>query len=76
MRGGSIGDVIDHPLLFQVLAGEPKERLLQLYTACTVGMLRKVYSTNAMLMRRNVWSDDLLKSRVHNYTKVEGHTIR
>lgn len=39
-------------------------------------MLRKVYSTNAMLMRRNVWSDDLLKSRVHNYTKVEGHTIR
>ena len=62
--------------LLQVLAGDPKERLLQLYTACTVGMLRKVYSTNAMLMRRNVWSDDLLKSRVHNYTKVEGHTIR
>ncbi len=72
-----MGDVVIYnALFFQVLAGEPKERLLQLYTACTVGMLRKVYSTNAMLMRRNVWSDDLLKSRVHNYTKVEGHTIR
>ncbi len=28
------------------------ERLLQLWVACTMGMLRNVYGTNAMLMRR------------------------
>lgn len=41
-----------------------------------MGMLAKVYNNNAMLMRRNVWENDMLKERVHNYTKVEGHTIR
>lgn len=39
-------------------------------------MLRKVYSNNAMLMRRNVWENELLKERVYNYTVREGHVIR
>ena len=31
---------------------ESQERLLELYVACTVGMLRIVYGHNAMLLRR------------------------
>ena len=30
---------------------EKQERLLELYVACTVGMLRIVYGHNAMLLR-------------------------
>ena len=31
---------------------ESQERLLELYVACTVGMLRIVYGHNAMLLRQ------------------------
>ena len=34
---------------------ESQERLLELYVACTVGMLRIVYGHNAMLLRQE-WS--------------------
>lgn len=51
-----------------------KERLLQLWVVCTLGMLDQVYSNNSMLLRRNVWDNDLLKDRVDNYTGA-GHVI-
>jgi len=54
----------------------PKERLLQLWVVCTLGMLHKVYGDNGMLLRRNVWKDDLLKERVKNYTEIEGNVIK
>lgn len=63
------------PLLGKLLPN-PGERLLQLYVACTMGMLKKVYGNNAMLLRRNVWDDVILKPRVQNYTKLEGHKIK
>ena len=32
-------------------------------------MLNDVYGNNAMLLRRNVWNNDLLKEKFKNYTK-------
>ena len=54
------------PLLGKLM--QPKERLLQLWVVCTLGMLSTVYSNNSMLLRRNVWENDLLKKNVKNYT--------
>jgi beta-1,4-mannosyl-glycoprotein beta-1,4-N-acetylglucosaminyltransferase len=34
-----------------------------------------VYDNNAMLLRRNVWENDLLEAKLKNYTK-SGHEIR
>ena len=58
-----------------MLAPKPGERLLQLWVLCTIGMLRDVYRNNAMLMRRSVWKDDLLKERVKKY-QDGGHKIK
>lgn len=63
------------PLLGNLLSTK-SERLLQLYVMCTMGMLKKVYSNNGMLLRRNVWKNELLEKKVHNYTKLEGHVIK
>ena len=57
------------PLIGKLIASKPKERLLQLWVACTLGMLKEVYSNNAMLLRRNVWDNDLLVDKLKNYTK-------
>ena len=38
-------------------------------------MLKDVYGNNAMLLRRNVWNNDLLKEKFKNYTKpIKGKT--
>ena len=42
---------LDPSLMDMFLKRERQERLLQLYVACTVGMLRVVYGHNAMLLR-------------------------
>ena len=63
------------PVLGKLLS-RPKERLLQLWVMCTVGMLRDVYLNNAMLMRRNVWKDDLLLKNVQKYTAKTGRPIK
>ena len=55
---------------------QPKERLLQLWVVCTVGMLRDVYHNNAMLMRRNVWKDKLLSEGVNAYRAKTGRPLR
>jgi len=58
------------PLLGSLLNSGKTERLLTLYVACTIGMLKHVYGDNAMLLRRNVWSHSLLKDRLSNFTKT------
>ncbi len=60
----------------RMFARDLRERLLTLYVACTVGMLRRVYANNAMLLRRNVWSDSLLADRVARYKAATGARIR
>ncbi len=67
LKAADPGMLESMPFLGKLLASEPTERLLQLWVACTIGMLRDVYGNNGMLMRRNVWSDDLLKKRVEKY---------
>jgi beta-1,4-mannosyl-glycoprotein beta-1,4-N-acetylglucosaminyltransferase len=59
----------DPSILDRMFMRDKQERLLTLYVACTMGMLRKVYGNNAMLLRRNVWSDSLLADRdgTHQY---------
>ena len=64
------------PLIGKLMKSKPKERLLQLWVACTLGMLRDVYSNNAMLLRRNVWDNELLSDKVKNYTTTSGNVIR
>ena len=56
------------PLIGKLIKAKPKERLLQLWVACTLGMLRDVYSNNAMLLRRNVWENELLADKLKNFT--------
>jgi len=57
------------PWLGSMLSSQKSERLLTLYVACTVGMLKQVYGNNAMLLRRNVWAHSLLKDRLANFTQ-------
>ena len=67
--------VCNSTLSGKLLSSTDKERLLQLWVVCTMGMLKNVYGNNAMLLRRNVWENELLEERVKNYTK-SGHQIR
>ena len=57
-----------YPIIGNLFAKPPKERLLQLWVVSTVGMLRDVYVSNGMLLRRNVHDNKILKDRKHNYT--------
>eukprot|EP00095_Tigriopus_kingsejongensis_P000459 snap_masked-scaffold217_size252476-processed-gene-1.4 protein:Tk00459 transcript:snap_masked-scaffold217_size252476-processed-gene-1.4-mRNA-1 annotation:"hypothetical protein DAPPUDRAFT_50861" len=52
-----------------------RERLLELSVICTLGMLSRVYSNNAMLLRRNVYKDPLLADALTNYSQT-GHGIQ
>ena len=45
-----------------------KEKLLQLWVACTIGMLKMIYGRNSMLMRGNYWEHPKLQKYVQNYT--------
>ena len=45
-----------------------KEKLLQLWVVCTVGMLKMIYGNNSMLMRGNYWEHPRLQKYVQNYT--------
>ena len=58
----------DIPVLGALFHKEPKERLLQLWVASTIGMLRDVYVGNGMLLRRNVWKNKILEERKLKYT--------
>ena len=55
------------PLLGSFFNKGPKERLLQLWVASTIGMLRDVYVGNGMLLRRNVWDNKILKNKTDSY---------
>ena len=55
------------PLLGSFFSKGPKERLLQLWVASTIGMLRDVYVGNGMLLRRNVWDNKILKNKTDSY---------
>jgi len=57
----------DIPLLGSLFKKEPTEKLLQLWVASTIGMLRDVYVGNGMLLRRNVWDNKALAERKKNY---------
>ena len=61
----------DIPLLGSLFKKEPTEKLLQLWVASTIGMLRDVYVGNGMLLRRNVWSNKALEERKKKY-KLKG----
>ncbi|CAB4063400.1 MGAT3 [Lepeophtheirus salmonis] len=50
------------------------EKLLQLYNACTIGMLRKVYGNNAMLLRKNAYKHKKLKKEFRVY--VASHDVK
>ena len=52
------------PFLSKLLSRGPTERLLTLYVACTVRMLRDVYGNNAMSLRRNVMKHKLLREKL------------
>ena len=56
------------PLIGSLFNKGPKEKLLQLWVASTIGMLRDVYVGNGMLLRRNVWSNKILEERKANYS--------
>jgi len=58
------------PFFGKLFKGARKEKLLTLYVACTLGMLKEVYGNNAFHLRRNVYENKLLKERVQNYTKT------
>ena len=64
------------PLIGRIINSASKERLLQLWVVCTMGMLSQVYDNNSMLLRRNVWENELLEAKSANYTKKSGHKIR
>ena len=55
------------PLLGSLFKKEPQEKLLQLWVASTIGMLRDVYVGNGMLLRRNVWNNKILEERKNKY---------
>ena len=57
----------DIPLLGSLFSHGPKEKLLQLWVASTIGMLRDVYVGNGMLLRRNVWNNKILEERKNKY---------
>ncbi|XP_023341090.1 beta-1,4-mannosyl-glycoprotein 4-beta-N-acetylglucosaminyltransferase [Eurytemora carolleeae] len=62
------GQLESIPLIGKLFSRKKQERLLTLYTVCTLGMLSTVYGDNAMLLRRNVWNNTLLHDRLNNYT--------
>ena len=63
-------------LIGKLMKSAPKERLLQLWVACSLGMLREVYSNNAMLLRRNVWDNELLSDKLKNYTSKSSFRVK
>ncbi|XP_040565710.1 beta-1,4-mannosyl-glycoprotein 4-beta-N-acetylglucosaminyltransferase [Lepeophtheirus salmonis] len=64
----------DDPGILSLLYDSKTEKLLQLYNACTIGMLRKVYGNNAMLLRKNAYKHKKLKKEFRVY--VASHDVK
>ena len=67
MKNEDKNELEDLPLLGSLFKKEPTEKLLQLWVASTIGMLRDVYVGNGMLLRRNVWQNKILEERKKKY---------
>jgi len=64
------GIVESIPFLAKILNKKASEKLLTLYVACTVGMLRDVYGNNAWSLRKNLWSHKTFKDRLLKYNQT------